>query len=275
MDYNKVKLGIIGKFKVWNQRRIAEAQRQQYYKDEGELLEVDYSEAEKLEADLLEQKRIKKATRDAAKLYKSVYGKNNDGVGESDFIEDYLVENGLKQKALPEPEKTKKHNFIEQYPTEKSAEELAYEKANQIPEVYYKIGDTIYKTPFSFTDWCFREKNNGKDTPVPLTTNDEKAYFIQTEKMQPEDKYNMLNKLIYTSLSETSMNLAMLDEKSSPDDPFPTLCRKASFIDHISKKLYESGKIEESIQKLEKMTEQIFQYNQERLKKEQEQEERE
>lgn len=85
MDYSKMKLGLIGRFKVWNQRRIAEAQRNQYYKDEGELLEVDYSEADKLQADLLEQKRIKKATRDAARLYKSVYGKDNDGVGESDF----------------------------------------------------------------------------------------------------------------------------------------------------------------------------------------------
>ncbi len=273
MDYNKVQLGIIGKFKVWNQRRIAEAQRQQYYKDEGELLEVDYSVAEKLEADLLEQKRIKKATRDATKLYKSVYGKYNDGVGESDFIEDYLVENGLKQKTLPEPKAPKKHNFMEQYSTEKSAEELAYEKANQKPEVYYKIGDTIYKTSFLFTDWCFREINNDKKSPVPLTTNDERAYFIQTEKMQPEDKYNMLNKLIDTSLSEIGMDLAMLDEKSSPDAPFPTLCRQASYIDYIAKKLYQSGKIEEAVLKLEKMTERIFQYNQERLKKEQEEKE--
>ena len=95
----------------------------QYFKDEGELLEVDYSAADKLKADLLEKKRIKKATRDASRLYKSVYGKNNDGVGEDDFIEEYLVENGLKQKALPEPKLPKKYNFMDKYPTKKSEEE--------------------------------------------------------------------------------------------------------------------------------------------------------
>ena len=108
---------------------------------------------------------------------------------------------------------------MEQYPTEKSAEELAYEKANQKPEVYYKIWDTIYKTSFLFTDWCFRGINNGKNSPVP------------------------------------------------------TLWRQASYIDYIAKKLYETGKIEEAIAKLEKMTDKIFQYNQERLKKEQEERE--
>lgn len=151
MDYNKVKLGLIGRFKVWNQRRIAEAQRDQYYKDERELLEVDYSEADKLQADLLEQKRMKKATRDAMRLYKKVYGKNNDGIGETDFIEDYLVENGLKQKALPEPETSKKHNFMEQYSTEKSEEELAYEQATQKKTMYYEIDGVKYELPIMFS----------------------------------------------------------------------------------------------------------------------------
>lgn len=86
MDYNKVKLGLIGRFKVWSARREAEKTRNWRDNIEHEISEVDYTEAERLEADLLEQKRIKKATRDASRLYKRVYGKNNDGIGETDFI---------------------------------------------------------------------------------------------------------------------------------------------------------------------------------------------
>lgn len=61
MDYNKVKLGLIGRFKVWNARREAEKARSWRDNIEHETSEVDYSEAERLEADLLEQKRIKKS----------------------------------------------------------------------------------------------------------------------------------------------------------------------------------------------------------------------
>ncbi len=63
------------------------------------------------------------------------------------FIEDYLVEKGLKQKALPKPEKTKRHSFTEQYTTKKSEEELAYEKANKQPKIYYRINGTEYELP--------------------------------------------------------------------------------------------------------------------------------
>lgn len=273
MDYNKVKLGLIGKFKVLRERRVAEKNRAWYDKMEGEVTEVDYSVADKLAENLLEQKRIKKATRDASRLYKSIYGKNNDGIAKANFIDDYLAKNGLKQKVLPKPETLKMHSFMDQYPTEKSEKDIAYEKANQEQKVYYRIGDTNYKTCFLFKDWCFREINDEKDSPVPLTTNDGKSYFIQTEKMQPEDKYNMLNKLIDTSLREIGGVLTMSDEQMSPEHPFAILCAKASFIDYITKKLHESEKIEEANQKLEKMTEMIFNYGQEIFKQEQEERE--
>ena len=269
MDYDNIKLGLIGRFKVWRERREIEKDRKWHDSTENEISEIDYSAADQLAAHLLEQKRIKRATRDAAKLYKSTYGKNNDGVGKDDFIEDYLIKNGLKQKALPEPETSKKHSFMEKYPIEKSKEELAYEKANLKPEVYYKIGDMTYKTSFLFANWCFREINEGKDSPVPLTTNNGRDYIIQTEGMKPEKKYIMLNKLISTSLDGIGMDLAALGEQSSPDAAFPSLCRLASRVSRNSKKLYESGEIEEAITKLEKMTEKIFRYNKERLQQEQ------
>lgn len=251
MNYDEVTLGLIGRFKVWRARRGAEKNR-----DWRDNKEVDYSGAEGLKIQLLKEKAIKRATNDAERLYKRAYGKNNDGVGESDFIEDYLVQNGLKQKVLPEA--SKEHGFMEQYPVEKLEKEKATKKPE--PEVYYKIGDTVYKTSFLFRNWCFKEINNGKDSPIPLRTNDEKAYFIQDDKMQPEDKYNMLNKLIDTSLDEMAMVLRDKDKNDGPESPFSILCRQASYIDYIAKKLHKNGKIEEAILKLEKMTENIFKY---------------
>ena len=52
MDYNKVKLGLIGRFKVWRARREAEKDREWNDKIEHEVSEVDYSEAERLEAEV-------------------------------------------------------------------------------------------------------------------------------------------------------------------------------------------------------------------------------
>lgn len=127
MDYNNVKLGLIGRLRVWNERRIAESIRDQIYKHEGERVEVDYSAANRLEKELLEQKRIKKATRDAKQMYKTTYGKNNDGVGESDFVDERLEEWGLK-----EPKKSpKKENFMDKYSTQKTPEEIAREKEEE------------------------------------------------------------------------------------------------------------------------------------------------
>lgn len=267
MDYNNVKLGLIDRFKVWRARRDAEKDRKWLDGIEGEVSEVDYSYADKLQEDLLDRKKTKKATRDAEKLFKR---ESNSLSDKNKFIEQYLIQNGLKQKTLPEAEQAKRHSFMDKYSTEKTEEEIAYEQASQKSEIYYKIGNDIYKVPFLFENWCFNEIEKGKDSPIPLRTNDGKSYFIQDDTMQPDDRYTMLKRLIDNSLTEIGQDLAMLEVESSPDAPFPTLCRQASYIDYIAKKLQESGRIEEAIQKLEKMTEKIFKYNQERLKQEQE-----
>lgn len=130
MNYSDVKLGLIGRLRVWNERRIAEKIRKEYGKNEGELVEVEYSDADKLEKELLEKKKIKKATKDAAKFYRIAYGKDDDGVGEADFIEQYLTDNGLKPKVPSYSSHDKTHKFMEQYSVEKSPEELNYERNN-------------------------------------------------------------------------------------------------------------------------------------------------
>lgn len=268
MDYNKVKLGLIGRLKVWNQRRIAEAQRQQYYKDEGELLEVDYSEAEKLEADLLEQKRIKKATRDATKLYKSVYGKDNDGVGEADFIEDYLVENGLKQKALPEPETPKKHNFMEQYPTEKSEEELAYEKANTKTRIYYRIGDVEYELPSQFLEYA--KTQDLLDSISPLEDKDNGKYILTDDEIRPDRRRNMLQYLMDLSLREIKFNLEFYEPDEDVLEDFSRLSRMTSAKKWLSDKQVMEGKEDEATEGLKKKLGEILKFRDDWEKSQQE-----
>lgn len=274
MDYNKVKLGLIERFKVWSARRAAEKTRNWRDDIEHEISEVDYSETERLEADLLEQKRIKKATRDASRLYKRVYGKNNDGIGEADFIEDYLVENGLKQKALPEPSASKKHSFMEQYPVEKSGEEKAYEQATQKKTMYYEIGGIKYEVPLMFSQKYFEQMKSGDvDLDFPLTTNDGINYVIKTSEMAPDAKYNMLKRMIDLSLTQIGEETYMIAE-ANPNtelkESFPKLTRQASYNEYAVKKLYSEGKIEEANIRLEEMTGKVLKFYQDMSRSEQE-----
>lgn len=274
MDYNKMKLGLIERLKVWSARRDAEKTRKWRDSIEHETSEVDYSEVERLEADLLEQKRIKRATRDAARLYKKVYGKNNDGIGEADFIEDYLVENGLKQKALPEPEVSKKHSFIEQYPIEKSEEELSYEQATQKKTMYYEIEGIKYEVPSIFSHKYFEQMKNGNvDLDFQLTTNDGINYVIKTQDMTPKAKNNMLKRMIDLSLSQIGEEAYMIAEgnpNTELKESFPKLTRQASYNDYVANKLYSEGKFKEANSRLEKMTGKILKFYQDMSKSEQE-----
>lgn len=272
MDYNKVKLGLIGRFKVWKQRRIAEAQRQQYYKDEGELLEVDYSEADRLEADLLEQKRIKKATRDATKLYKTVYGKNNDGVGEADFIEDYLVENGLKQKALLEPEVTRKHSFMEKYPTKKSEEELAYEKDNSKTKIYYKIGDIEYELPSQFLEYATAQ--DLLDNIIPLGDKDNGKYVLEDSKIRSDKRREMLKYLMDLSLREMKFKLEFNEPDEDVLENFSHLSRMTSAKEWLADRQALEGKEDEATNGLKEKLGEILKFRDE-WNKSQQQEERE
>ena len=266
MDYNNVKLGLIDRFKVWRERREAEKTRTWRDNIEGETSEVDYSVADKLESDLLKQKRIKKATRDASKLYKSLYGKNNDGVGKDDFIEDYLVENGLKQKTLPEPKIKKRHSFMEQYSTEKIEEEPAYEKARREKKMYYEIDGVKYELPYAFSSLYFEQMQNGNFESYyfpALTTNDEVNYVINAQKMTPEKLNGMLKRMIDTSLNEIGMHTYMIstvNPETELKETFPKLTRQVSNNDYVAKKFFDEGKIEEANAKLEKMAKKILDF---------------
>ncbi len=241
---------------------------------ENEISEIDYSDAERLEADLLEQKRIKRATRDATRLYKRVYGKNNDGIGEADFIEDYLVENGLKQKALPEPDNSRKHSFMEKYPVEKSKGELDYEQVTQKKTMYYEIDGIKYEVPLMFSQKYFEQMQSGDvDLDFPLTTNDGINYVIKTREMTQEDKHNMLKRMIDASLSQIGEETYMIVEgnpNTELKESFPKLTRQASYNDYVADKLYSEGKIKEANSRLEKMTGKILKFYQDMSKSEQE-----
>ena len=271
MDYNKIKLGLIGRFKVWSARREAEKTREWRDNIEHENSEVDYSEAERLEADLLEQKRIKRATKDATRLYKRIYGKNNDGIGETDFIEDYLVENGLKQKVLPKPEKTKKHSFMEQYSAEKSQEEVAYERANIQPKIYYRINGTEYELPSSFYQYSVRMANMDKFLPLEELENGN--YILVDDKMKPHDKFDMLTSMLdITSTSAMGwINEYLLDLKDEQlEERKNSLCRKLGFHEYAAKKLSTEGKVDKANTILTSSIEEMLKFEQELLQSEQE-----
>ena len=271
MDYDKIKLGLIGKFKVWQERRIAEAKRNQYYKDEGELLEVDYSSADKLQEDLLSQKRIKKATKDATKLYRRYLRKDNDGIGESDFVEDYLVKNGLKQKSLPKP---KKHSFMDKYPVEKTEEEKAYEQSRQMKTMYYEIDGEKYEIPLIFSNKYLNQmQKEDFDLSFKLITNDEVNYVMKTEDMKPEDKYSMLMEMLDISLSqmgEETYMIAMAKPDTELKETFPRLTRQLSRGESNAKKSYAEGKVEEANSILEKMAADMLKFYKEMSKDEEE-----
>ena len=269
MEYNDVKLGLIGRLRVWNARRIANMQRNQYNKDEKELLEVDYSKADELEEELLSKKRIKKATRDASKIYNREYGKNNDGVGKDDFIEEFLIKKGLKQKKLPEViDEKNEHSFMDQYSTEKSEDELSYERAHNLPIVYYKIGEKTYKSPLGFALWCVESKDKEDSPKMPMETTDGKTFLIETDKMSPEDKFLAHRKIINNMLDTMGAILAMSDEEVGPDSPFPTICRKAHMVDFTARQLRENGQIEEAVLRLETMVDKVFEFDAEENHKE-------
>lgn len=265
MDYSKMKLGLIERFKVWRERREAEKARARRDNIEHEISEVDYSEAERLEADLLERKRIKRATRDAARLYKSIYGKENDEVGESDFIEDYLVEHGLKQKALPESETTKKHSFMEQYPTEKSDEELAYEKANTEPEFYYKIGDKEYELPSKFVQYVLNKKIND-DIVIPLEDRGNEKYVVSDEGMEGYKKTKMLTYLIDSSIMVQAYDFECDEPDKDTYEKFAAIARSASTRIWLANKSISEGKEDKVNEELKKKLGEILQFREDRLK---------
>ena len=274
MDYNKVKLGLVDRFKVWRVKREAEKTRAWRDNIEHEISEVDYSEAEKLEADLLEQKRIKKATRDARKLFKRYNNKEKygydawDGLGEDEFVEEYLIEHGLKQQALPESTATKKHNFMEQYPTEKSEEEIAYEKTNIQPKIYYKINDTEYELPYTF---AIRMQN--MDKMLPLEEQSNGKYVIIDDKMNPYDKYDMLkNMLDITSMYAMSWINVYISQVNDEklDERAKKLCRKIDLHEYFTKQLVTEGKVDKANTILTRRIEDMLKFEQELLQSEQE-----
>ena len=85
--YDDVRLGLFARFRVWREQ----------------VRLFDFGK--ELEKNLLNEEKIRLATRDARKEYrKYIKYEGNDGLGQADFIEQFLVKEGLKEPALPEGE---------------------------------------------------------------------------------------------------------------------------------------------------------------------------
>lgn len=261
MNYRNIKLGLIDKLKVWQERRKAEIEREGYYKEEGELIEVDYSKADKMERKLLHQKRVKKATKDASKLYK----KYSDGLSKDEFIEQYLIENGLKKRMQPKVNK-RNSDFISKYPNQKSKEEQKYEQSHIENKMYYKIGNIDYEVPSNF----FQYYNNR----LPLQKIGTGKFLILDEKMNPRHKCEMLRRMTGMSLDFIAALMPYLFENrddTQKQDMFTKLCSEAAFIDYqVRESMIPKQEYTSANSKLENMVEKIFKFR-EKLKEEHDQ----
>lgn len=163
---------------------------------------------------------------------------------------------------------------MEQYPVEKSEEELAYEKATQNQTMYYEIDGLKYQIPLTFSHKYFEQMKNGDfELDFPLTTNDGINYIINTKVMSPEAKYNMLKRMIDLSLAQMSEETYMIAQgnpNTELKESFPKLTRQASYNDYVVNKLYSEGKIEDANSSLEKMAGRILKFYQDMSKGSQE-----
>lgn len=272
-DYGEIKLGPIDRYKVWREKRTAEKDRAWRDKIEHETSEVDYSQAERLESDLLNKKRIKRATRDAIRLYKR--DKRNeekigydvlDGLGKEEFVQEYLKANGLKQRALPEPQK--RHAFMDQYPTEKSEEE----KKNQEKSMYYVIDGVRYKLPITVSTMYFEQMKRGKidaDNFPILISNDGINYTIDAKAMDPQRKNRVLEHITNCSIlyiGELAYEFSDGNIETEPLKSYSKLGKKSNYVDYLVKKLNTDGKTDDANVKLEKMLREALEFNQEMLK---------
>lgn len=160
---------------------------------------------------------------------------------------------------------------MEQYPTEKSEEEIAYEKANIQPKIYYRINDTEYELPITFNQYAIRMQN--MDKMLPLEEQSNGKYVIVDDKMNPYDKYDMLkNMLDITSMHAMSwineyisqVNDEKLDERAK------SLCRKIDLHEHFTKQLVSEGKVDKANTILTRRIEDMLKFEQELLQSEQE-----
>lgn len=264
MDYNELKLGLFEKSKLWIERRKAESQRRQHYKDSGELLEIDYSKADKLKNDLLENKKIKKATKDAMRLYKMLYSNNDDEIFKNNFIENYLTKNGVKTKTLPEHSDHQKHSFMEQYPTKKSEEEIAYEHGNITPKIFYKINDVEYELPHDFYEYALNMAHQGKI--IPLEEKEPENYIISDDEMNSYDKYHMLKKMLNITSNDfmgwLNEYLSQIENQKLKDRK-NELSRKIKLSNNTIEKLYSMNDIDIANSILTQRIEDVLKFKQE------------
>ena len=265
-DYSNVRLGLIDRIRVWNARRIAEAQRNQYLKDEGELTEVDYSRADKLEKDLLNKRRVKRATRDARKIYKSVYGKDNDGVGESDFIDDYLIKAGLKEKLL-KPSDTinlpdNPHAFMEKYDNEPNHENVPENQS----EIFYIFSDgKAMSLTRIYSHACIEDIKRGNIASIPIRQEEDGKYYVDTDELKPTEKIELLKNITQATLGDImviSSNVSTIGEPEFNDPEVHSMHMNSMTTSQIVSNKCDHGKYDEAIGLMETDLKRFLEYYQ-------------
>lgn len=90
-------------------------------------------------------------------------------------------------------EKGNVSNFMKRYSTQKSSEELEYEKQN--PSYFYQVGDKKYEMSFVAT---IRLKNYINENQVPLKQISGNHFLMASDEMDGIQKNHLLNEMINT-----------------------------------------------------------------------------
>ena len=165
----------------------------------------------------------------------------------------------------------KRHRFMDQYPTQKSPEEVAKDNASKKRNIYYELKGTKYKIPDTFTFSYFEQldSNNNDANYISLSTQDGVNYLIQRDKMTPENTNKMLNSILDLSLNEIGQQLSIINE-ISPEakvlEAFGPLSRKAHANLDIAEHITQEGNVERANEFLEKITPEVLGFYQDLMK---------
>lgn len=199
-------------------------------------------------------------------------------MGESEFIEEYLIEHGVIQKALPEAEESRveepsKHSFMDKYPTQKSKEEVDFEKIIKETKIFYVINGVKYKLPYIVYQYSLRMEKSGK--PLSLEKQNNGDYILSVDDKNPHDKYEMLSGLLnIIGLNVMGCINGYLEdiENEQLQDRKNGICEKIYYREYYAKKLVTENNIDKANTLLIQSIEDILKFEQEIIRMEQQEE---
>lgn len=148
----------------------------------------------------------------------------------------------------------KGNDFMSKYPTEKSLEELEYEKQN--PSYFYQINDKKYK----MNDLVMiRLKKYIAENQIPLKQIFSNQYLMARDEMDGMQKNNLLNVIIDTYYDGVG-GAFFVEQGGSDWEKYIELCKVAEMKQWLSKQHCQNGKMDEANRLLEEEFVKIFEF---------------